>query len=73
MFSGLTDYTVYERITLNWSTRSHLMWNHASKAFNYITCNDGIYKTLGDISILTKSRALTEYGLLVRLLDLDQF
>jgi hypothetical protein len=56
---------VYERITLNWSTRSHLVWNHASKSFKYICNNDSIYKALNDISISTKSRALAEYGLLV--------
>lgn len=64
-FKGLTDYTVCERITVNWSTRSHLAWNHASKAFKYICSNDNIYKALNDISILTKTRAASEYGLLV--------
>ncbi|XP_058794718.1 GATOR complex protein MIOS-B [Phymastichus coffea] len=63
----LTDYTVYERITLNWSTRSHLVWNHASKSFKYICCNDNIYRALDDISILTKNRASAEYGLLPEL------
>lgn len=69
--AGLTDYTVYERITLNWSTRSHLVWNHASKCFKYICSNDNIYKPLRDISILTKSRALAEYGLLVNINNTD--
>lgn len=64
-YLGLTDYTVYERITLNWSTRSHLVWNHASKSFKYICSNDHTYEALGDISTSTKSRALAEYGLLV--------
>lgn len=62
---GLTDYTVCERITLNWSTRSHLVWNHATKAFKYICSNDNIYKAIDDISILTKTRAMNEYGLIV--------
>ncbi|XP_053983472.1 GATOR complex protein MIOS [Hylaeus volcanicus] len=64
---GLTDYTVCERITVNWSTRSHLAWNHASKSFKYICSNDNIYKALDDISILTKTRASLEYGLLPEL------
>ncbi|XP_031849285.1 GATOR complex protein mio isoform X3 [Nomia melanderi] len=64
---GLTDYTVCERITVNWSTRSHLAWNHASKSFKYICSNDSIYKALDDISILTKTRAASEYGLLPEL------
>ncbi|XP_076291746.1 GATOR complex protein mio isoform X1 [Lasioglossum baleicum] len=64
---GLTDYTVCERITVNWSTRSHLAWNHASKSFKYICNNDNIYKALDDISILTKTRAASEYGLLPEL------
>ncbi|XP_014229294.1 GATOR complex protein MIOS-B [Trichogramma pretiosum] len=64
---GLTDYTVYERITLNWSTRSHLVWNHASKSYKYICSNDNIYKGLNDISILLNRRALSGYGLLPEL------
>lgn len=61
----IMDYTVYERITLNWSARSHIAWNHSSKCFKYICSSDQFYKTLGDISILSKSRALAEYGLMV--------
>lgn len=64
---GLTDYTVCERITLNWSTRSHLVWNHATKAFKYICSSDNIYKAFDDISILTKTRAMNEYGLIPEL------
>ncbi|KAG7207947.1 hypothetical protein KM043_009533 [Ampulex compressa] len=64
---GITDYTVCERITINWSTRSHLAWNHASKSFKYIYSTDNIYKALDDISILTKTRATLEYGLLPEL------
>nr|XP_012151279.1 PREDICTED: WD repeat-containing protein mio-B isoform X4 [Megachile rotundata] len=64
---GLTDYTVCERITINWSTRSHVAWNHASKSFKYICNDDSIYKALDDISILTKTRAASEYGLLSRM------
>ncbi|XP_014207535.2 GATOR complex protein MIOS-A [Copidosoma floridanum] len=64
---GLTDYTVNERITLNWSARSHLVWNHSSKTFKYICSSDKIYKDLGDISILTKKRAMAGYGLLPEL------
>ncbi|XP_066586197.1 GATOR2 complex protein MIOS [Prorops nasuta] len=64
---GFLDYTVCERITINWSTRSHLAWNHASKAFKYIHSEDSIYKSLDDISILTKTRAIAEYGLQIEL------
>lgn len=64
-FAGVTDYTVCERITLNWSARSCLMWNYAFKSFKYINKEDNIYKELNDISILTKRRAILEYGLLV--------
>ncbi|XP_015608765.1 GATOR complex protein MIOS-B [Cephus cinctus] len=64
---GLTDYTVFERITVNWATRSYLAWNHASKSIKYICSNDNIYKSLDDISVLTKSRANAEYGLLPEL------
>ncbi|KAK0099087.1 hypothetical protein PV326_006551 [Microctonus aethiopoides] len=64
---GIIDYTVYERITINWSTRSHLVWNHASKAFKYISSSDGIYRTFDDIAVLTKKRAFVDYGLLPEL------
>lgn len=42
-----------------------MAWNHASKSFKYICSNDNIYKSIDDISILTKTRALADYGLLV--------
>lgn len=64
-FVGVTDYTVSERITLNWSARSCLMWNCAFKSFKYIHSEDSVYKELDDISVLTKRRAMFEYGLLV--------
>ncbi|XP_046467941.1 GATOR2 complex protein MIOS [Neodiprion pinetum] len=64
---GLTDYTVFERITINWSTKSYLAWNHASKSFKYIYSTDNIYKSLNDISLQTKSRAMRDYGLLAEL------
>ncbi|KAM0726260.1 GATOR2 complex protein MIOS-B [Formica fusca] len=64
---GVTDYTVCERITLNWSARSCLMWNYAFKSFKYINSEDSIYKELNDISVLTKRRAMLEYGLLTDL------
>jgi len=63
---GVTDYTVCERITLNWSARSCLMWNYAFKSFKYVHNEDNVYKALDDISVLTKKRAMFEYGLLVR-------
>ncbi|KAH0544233.1 GATOR complex protein MIOS-B [Cotesia glomerata] len=64
---GITDYTVYERVTVNWSTRSHLVWNHATKALKYISSSDNVYKALDDIAILTKRRALVDYGLIPEL------
>ncbi|XP_071561781.1 GATOR2 complex protein MIOS-B [Temnothorax nylanderi] len=64
---GVTDYTVSERITLNWSARSCLMWNCAFKSFKYIHSEDSVYKELDDISVLTKRRAMFEYGLLPEL------
>ncbi|RLU21193.1 hypothetical protein DMN91_005566 [Ooceraea biroi] len=64
---GVTDYTVCERITLNWSARSCLMWNYAFKSFKYVHNEDNVYKALNDISVLTKKRAMFEYGLLADL------
>lgn len=41
------------------------MWNYAFKSYKYIHSEDNVYKELDDISVLTKKRAMIEYGLLV--------
>lgn len=71
-FIGITDYTVWERITVSWSSGSHLTWNHAFKSLKYIHSEDNTYKALDDIAILTKKRANAEYGLLVSELEREK-
>lgn len=41
------------------------MWNYAFKSFKYVRSEDSVYKEFDDISVLTKRRAMFEYGLLV--------
>nr|CAD7262749.1 unnamed protein product [Timema shepardi] len=61
--SGLTDYVVFERITLNWSPSSHVVWTHGRRFLKLITDKDQLYTKLNDTSVTIKRRALTEYGL----------
>nr|CAD7396882.1 unnamed protein product [Timema cristinae] len=60
---GLTDYVVFERITLNWSPSSHVVWTHGRRFLKLITDKDQLYTKLNDTSVTIKRRALTEYGL----------
>lgn len=63
-FKGtMTDYLVYDRITLNSSPHSNLVWTHGRKIMKYITDNNN---SLQDISQKIKQRAVNEYGLKVK-------
>ncbi|KAL1137877.1 hypothetical protein AAG570_009573 [Ranatra chinensis] len=59
----LTDFCVFERITLNWSQTSHLVWTHGQNTLKMMCDSDTIYDSIGDISSLIKKRALLDYGL----------
>lgn len=64
----LTDYTVFERITLNWSPSSHIVWTHGWRTLKTVCDKDPIYSNIDSEAILIKKRALSGYGLRVRLL-----
>ncbi|KAL3269121.1 hypothetical protein HHI36_008202 [Cryptolaemus montrouzieri] len=55
---SIIDYTVFDRITLNWGATSHVVWTYGCKTMKYIQDN-----TLNDISYKIKKRAKLEYGL----------
>jgi hypothetical protein len=54
----ITDYTVFDRITLNWAPTSNVVWTYGRKTMKYI--NDC---PLQDISTKIRQRALAGYGL----------
>ncbi|GFG38305.1 hypothetical protein Cfor_12188 [Coptotermes formosanus] len=63
-FSGtITDYVVFERITLNWSPSSHVVWTHGRRTLKVISEKNTVYNNLSDISVKLKRRALNDYGL----------
>jgi hypothetical protein len=65
-FSGtITDYVVFERITLNWSPSSHVVWTHGRRTLKVISEKNTVYNNLSDISVKLKRRALNDYGLKV--------
>lgn len=65
MAGYLRNSTVFERVTLNWSTTSKLGWSNGKKIIQYIDNTDAIYADLNDVSIKMKYRANVGYGLKV--------
>ena len=57
------DHTVVDRITLNWSPSSQMVWNFGKRILQYIDEKDSIYGHLEDISVTMRKRALGGYGL----------
>lgn len=55
---SIVDFTVFDRITLNWGASSNVVWTYGCKTMKYI--QDA---TLNDISYYIKKRAKLEYGL----------
>ncbi|XP_046677873.1 GATOR complex protein MIOS-B-like [Homalodisca vitripennis] len=60
---SLADYTVFERMTVNWSHGSHLVWTFGRRTLKLISDRDPIYSGLEDIATKIKRRALAGYGL----------
>lgn len=54
----IRDYTVFDRITLNWSTASNLVWTYGRKTMKYVSDS-----SIVDISNDMKQRAVKGYGL----------
>ncbi|KAJ8985000.1 hypothetical protein NQ317_016911 [Molorchus minor] len=54
----IKDYTVFDRITLNWAPTSNLVWSHGRKTMKHLS--DMFHN---DISSKMKERAKNRYGL----------
>jgi hypothetical protein len=61
----ITDYVAFERITLNWSPSSHIVWTHGRQTLKLISSKDTVYYCLDDISVKMRRRAVNDYGLKV--------
>ncbi|KAG7157420.1 GATOR complex protein MIOS-A-like [Homarus americanus] len=59
----LVDYNVHERITLNWSATSALLWTNGKKTLQQIDCQHPVYSHFDDISTAIMTRAQKKYGL----------
>jgi WD repeat-containing protein mio len=59
------DYTVSERVTLNFSPSLHLVRTVGRRNLKMIDESSGIYDKLDDIAFVMKQRALSDYGLKV--------
>ncbi|KAK7593002.1 hypothetical protein V9T40_007754 [Parthenolecanium corni] len=60
---AITDYTVFERMTLNWSPSTHIVWTYGRQHLKLISDHDKIYSNIQDFGPKIKRRALAEYGL----------
>jgi WD repeat-containing protein mio len=61
------DYTVSERVTLNFSPSQHLVRSVGRRSLKMIDETSGMYEKLNDIAFTMKQRALSDYGLKVKL------
>ncbi|XP_025204339.1 GATOR complex protein MIOS [Melanaphis sacchari] len=59
----LNDYFVFERMTLNWSTKSSIAWTYGQHNLKYISDKDLVYSSFEDISTTIKMRAFSQYGI----------
>ncbi|PNF34608.1 WD repeat-containing protein mio [Cryptotermes secundus] len=59
----ITDYVAFERITVNWSPSSHIVWTHGRRTLKLISNKDTVYNCLDDISVKMRRRAVNDYGL----------
>ncbi|KAB0794498.1 hypothetical protein PPYR_11337 [Photinus pyralis] len=60
---SVNDFTVCDRITLNWAPNSNMVWTFGSKTMKCINDDTSLYGTLCDISHKIKQRAIDGYGL----------
>ncbi|XP_070388713.1 GATOR2 complex protein MIOS isoform X1 [Dermacentor albipictus] len=61
--SAARDYTVFDRITLNWSPPSELVWTQGRKLVHCWDDRDNSYELSGDTAVKMRKRALLGYGL----------
>ncbi|XP_039295830.1 GATOR complex protein MIOS-B [Nilaparvata lugens] len=60
---AIVDYCVFERMTLNWATSSHLVWTFGRRTLKLLNEKHKVYEDLDDISVMMKRRAMKGYGL----------
>ena len=65
----IRDFKVVDRITLNWSPISEIIWTHGKKILQCIDSRDSIYKEIDDIAVRMRKLAIDGYGLSVYFLD----
>lgn len=56
---------VCDRITLNWSPICEIVWTKGKKILQCLDSRDEKYKSLDDISVNMRQRAMTNYGMFV--------
>lgn len=56
---------ICDRITLNWSPICEIVWTKGKKILQCLDPRDEKYKTLDDISVNMRHRAITNYGMIV--------
>lgn len=61
----LVDYSVQERITLNWSATSALVWTNGKKTLQQVDCTHPVYAHYDDVLTAIMIRAQKKYGLYV--------
>ncbi|XP_023223348.1 GATOR complex protein MIOS-B-like [Centruroides sculpturatus] len=57
------DCTVFDRITLNWSPTSEIVWTQGRRLLQCVDSRDKFYDCLNDLSIKMRQRAILDYGL----------
>lgn len=61
----ITDYVVFERITINCSPNTEIVWTHGRWILKLINDKVAVFNSLDDILVIFKRRALNDYGLKV--------
>ena len=62
----LSDFTIFERITMNWSPGFSFIWSNGGRRLNLVSDESDTYDQLEDISVVMRDRALR--GLVTRCL-----
>lgn len=59
------SHYVTDKITLNWSPICEIVWTRGKKLLQCLDSNDEKYKSLDDISVQMRHKAITDYGMIV--------
>ena len=62
LLGALYDYTIKERVTLNWSVQNSFVWNGSESRLHLLDEESEALQNPKEISILIKERALKGYG-----------